>query len=174
MIEELSTQRLMLRPPCMDDAVAIASGLNNFNVTRFLTKVPFPYAEQDARDWISGLSEAPAGHRAFIVEKDDAGAIGVVGLENELGYWLAEPHWGHGYATEAAAAALVWYFGITDAESIGSGAHADNPASLNVQRKLGFEITGDRTDFSVSCNRDVRVVTTTLTRSAFRQRGYLS
>ena len=174
MIAELSTQRLTLRPPRMEDAAAITSGLNNFNVTRFLSKVSFPYTEQDARDWLASFSKAPPEHQAFAVTRDDAGLIGVVGLENELGYWLAEPYWGRGYATEAAAAALAWHFGTRNAESFGSAAYEDNPASLNVQRKLGFEITGERTDFCVSRQKEIRVITTTLTRSAFEEKGYLS
>ena len=174
MIEELSTKRLTLRSPRRGDAPSIAAGLGNFNVTRFLTKVPFPYTEQDAGDWIDRVSSYPPSQEAFVIEQDEAGVIGVIGLESELGYWLAEPHWGHGYATEAAAAALAWYFATVNAESIASGAHEDNPASLNVQRKLGFEITGERTDFSISRRQDVRIVRTTLTRAIFERKGYLS
>ena len=174
MTDAITTSRLTLRPPRPEDAPAIAAGIGNFNVTRFLTKVPFPYAVEDAQGWIAGLDTAPETHRAFVITRYELGPIGVVGLESELGYWLAEPYWGRGYATEAAAAALAWYFGATDAVSIGSGAHEDNPASLHVQDKLGFIVSGERSDFSVSRNKPVRVVTTTLTRAAFEAKGYLS
>jgi RimJ/RimL family protein N-acetyltransferase len=174
MTYEIETERLFLRAPRLGDASAIAKGLNNFNVARFLTKVPFPYAEQDAENWISSLSENAPEHRAFVVERDDTGVIGVIGLESELGYWLAESHWGNGYATEAAAATLHWYFDATRAESITSGAHEDNPASLNVQRKLGFEVTGNQTKFCVSRNTDILLVKTFLTRAAFERTGALS
>ncbi len=170
-IAGISTPRLYLRAPRRVDASAIATGLNNFNVTRFLTKVPFPFAASDALDWMSGLD---AEHIAFVVIHEGDGVIGVIGLENELGYWFAEPFWGQGYATEAAGAALDWYFSTTGATAIASGAHEDNPASLNVQKKLGFEITGSRTDFCRSRNHEVVVITTLLTQSAFARRGILS
>lgn len=143
-------------------------------MTRFLTRVPFPYAEADARNWIESLQDRVPTERAFVVARDGEGVIGAIGLKSELGYWFAEPYWGQGYATEAASAALEWYFDATNAKSITSGAHEDNPASLNVQRKLGFVVIGSKSAFSVSRNAEVRIVKTLLTRSTFTPRGTLS
>ncbi len=59
----------------------------------------------------------------------------------ELGYWIAKPFWGRGFATEACAAL------IDIARTLGlnclEGSHfLDNPASARVLEKLGFEPIG--------------------------------
>jgi RimJ/RimL family protein N-acetyltransferase len=174
MTEGIETKRLFLRSPCPTDAGAIAAGLGNFNVTRFLTRVPFPYAESDAVDWLSLVEAKKPEQREFVIEHAGDGVIGVIGFDSELGYWLAEPFWGRGLMTEAGAAALRWYFSTTDAQSIASGAHEDNPASLRVQHKLGFEVVGSEVRHSVSRGTDILHVVTSLTRESFAQKGYLS
>jgi RimJ/RimL family protein N-acetyltransferase len=174
MTYEIETERLFLRAPRMADAPAIARGLANYNVTRFLSRVPFPYDEDLAEAWISGLPDNRADHAVFVVEHGGAGVIGAVGVESELGYWFAEEHWGHGYATEAGRGILAWHFANIEAQSVPSAAHVDNPASLNVQRKLGFEIIGREKRLAVSRGEDVEHIDTLLTRSAFEQTGALS
>ncbi len=174
MIYEIETPRLLLRAPRMDDAADIAKGLDNYNVARVLSQVPYPYFEADAATWISGLEENRPEHAVFAIERRDVGLIGVISIEPELGYWLAEDHWGHGYATEAARAILTWHFANSDSDSVPCGAHHDNPASLNVQRKLGFVVTGREMRMAVSRREEVELVTTLLTREAFEQMGALS
>ena len=39
----LRTDRLVLRPAELHDAQAIADGLSDFEVTRWLARVPYPY-----------------------------------------------------------------------------------------------------------------------------------
>ena len=59
----------------------------------------------------------------------------------ELGYWIARPFWGCGYATEASIALIdiARALGIAQLE----GSHfLDNPASGRVLEKLGFQSTG--------------------------------
>ncbi|HEX4847198.1 MAG TPA: GNAT family N-acetyltransferase, partial [Novosphingobium sp.] len=72
--------------------------------------------------------------------------IGCVGLgevegEVELGYWFARPHWGKGYATEAARAVLRLAKVLGHREIV-AGHFIDNPASGKVLRKVGFVPTG--------------------------------
>jgi RimJ/RimL family protein N-acetyltransferase len=68
------------------------------------------------------------------IHRDSEGAL-------ELGYWIARPYWGLGFATEAARAVM----GIARATGLSplrAGHFADNPASGNVLRKIGFRFTG--------------------------------
>ena len=58
----------------------------------------------------------------------------------ELGWALRRSAWGHGYATEAAGAALGWCWQHLDPESVLSLIHPDNAASLRVARRLGFAV----------------------------------
>jgi RimJ/RimL family protein N-acetyltransferase len=56
-----------------------------------------------------------------------------------LGFWIAPDRQGRGYATEAARAVLAMHFAGPAAEAVRSGYFADNLASAQVHRKLGFE-----------------------------------
>lgn len=163
--------RLTLRRPVLDDAPAIAAGLNNFNVARWLGPVPFPYALADAHHWLGTLpaDQTPLACN-FAIELDGHGLVGCISHREEIGYWLAEPFWGRGLMTEAAEAVLAWQFenGI---EQIRSGIIAGNAASLNVQKKLGFVETGMSTMSSRPLGKDVDRIDTLLTRDAFLTAG---
>lgn len=160
----LVTKRLTLRPPALPDADDIAEGLSNWNVARMLGPVPFPYFPEDAEDWLAGPAARPEG-LVYTIHREKL--IGVVSLEGggsepRLGYWLAEPWHGHGYMTEAATALLDHAFATRVMTGVTSSVFADNPASLRLQEKLGFRITGARQIFSRSRDAMVDALTTRL------------
>jgi RimJ/RimL family protein N-acetyltransferase len=75
--------------------------------------------------------------------------IGFVGLNRtsfdahftpavEVGWRLARPYWGHGYATEAAAASLTFGFDQLVCEEIVSFTATVNDASRRVMQRLGM------------------------------------
>ena len=166
----LRTERLILRHPIAGDARPYAEGVGNYAVSHFLTPVPHPYTEAMAEDWLAKSPRSTPERAQFMIDLPDAGLIGAISLGNELGFWLNQQYWGRGYMTEAAAALVTWHFASTDSQSVLSGAHIDNPASLAVQTKLGFVETGRKMGFSQSRQRDIEHVVTTLTRSAFEER----
>ncbi|KKB07644.1 GNAT family N-acetyltransferase [Devosia chinhatensis] len=141
----LSTARLVLTAPKMAHAAAIAELCNNANVHKWIARLPFPYGLEDARFFIEQI--VPSDEEACYGLILDGALIGVVGLHllgdepAELGYWLGEPYWGHGYATEAAQA-LIAAARSAGATALGSRARTTNMASRNVLRKLGFVETG--------------------------------
>ena len=65
----------------------------------------------------------------------------VVRSMQALGYWIARPYWGLGFATEAARAVMSMAR-ATAVRDIRAAHFADNPASGNVLRKLGFNFSG--------------------------------
>ena len=142
------TPRLLLRPGWMEDASALAEAIGDPAILRNLTKAPSPYDVGDAREFLS-LPHDSRFPRLLAFSRT-CGAprlIGGCGLHlaedgaSELGYWIARPYWGLGFATEAASAVLSMAraAGIRD---IRAAYFADNPASGNVLRKLGFRYTG--------------------------------
>lgn len=154
----IRSQRLTMRPHRLADADAITGSLADFKVARMLSRVPQPYHREDALDWLvrqtSGLM--PDWHLA-ITTGDDV-HIGVVGVELRangwhLGYWLNRYYWDRGYMTEAAGTVLERFFRRMPDATVHSGAFADNLASLNIQRKLGFRIVDANEVFSVARNR---------------------
>jgi len=59
----------------------------------------------------------------------------------EMGYWIARPYWGRGFATEACSA-LVEIARTLGLARIEGSYFVDNPASGRVLQKLGFEALG--------------------------------
>lgn len=135
----IRTQRLVLVTPTLAHAPAIAALANNANVHKWMARLPFPYGLSDAEFFINEIVPEAASYAIL----RDGILIGIVGLHfadgqvPELGYWLGEPHWGHGYATEAAQA-LVAAAHAAGARALRSRALSDNHASRNVLGKAGF------------------------------------
>jgi len=146
---QIKTPRLVLRWLEQRDAKAVQAGCSNWNVARMLAKVPHPYPDGMAEDWISGHADERARGQGSAFAITLAGAvIGVVGIDRgtrdecELGYWLDEPYWGNGYATEAAQAAVTVGFADLGVGHINSGHFEDNAASGRVLLKCGFAYSG--------------------------------
>lgn len=142
------TPRLLLRPGWMEDAPALAEAIGDPAILRNLMRVPAPYSVEDARAFLT-LPQDPClpNLLAFTRTRGAPKLVGGGGIHRaedgtpELGYWIARPYWGLGFATEAARAVLSMAraAGIRD---IRSAHFADNPASGNVLRKLGFRYAG--------------------------------
>ena len=143
----LETRRLVLRPQRLSDAGSIAESLSDFEVTRMLARVPAPYHRQDALEWLILRTSGTLPDWDFAITDGDDTLIGVVSVdlrhgEWHLGYWLNRFYWGKGYMTEAVAAVGERFFRRMPGTALHSGVFADNPASLRVQEKLGFRVTG--------------------------------
>lgn len=163
----IQSQRLTMRPHRLADADAIAMSLGDFKVARMLSRVPQPYDRQDALDWLMRQTSGLLPDWNLAITTGDDVHIGVVGLELQrdgwhLGYWLNRYYWDRGYMTEAAGAMLERFFRRMPEAAIRSGAFADNLASLNIQRKLGFHITDASEAFSMARNRTVPMIETRL------------
>ena len=166
----LVTKRLTLRPPLEVDVDEITNNLSNPNIARMLGSAPQPYERSDALFWLNKVKQDRC---VYTLHRNRL--IGCVGVHEhpdhlELGYWLAQPVWGHGFATEAARAVLARAFRMFDADCILSGAVSDNVASLRVQEKLGFETMGHARRFFLSRSPDVETVRTQITRERFEER----
>jgi [ribosomal protein S5]-alanine N-acetyltransferase len=146
----LETGRLILRSPELGDAAAIAAALNDFDISKNLAVVPFPYTENDAYAFIARAADALGKGEAWcfvIRRKTDNALIGACGLHlkeggYELGYWIAKPHWRQGYATEAAHELAAFAFHDLKAENLRAGWYHDNGISGRILAGLGFKAEG--------------------------------
>ena len=145
------TERLLLRPVWPEDWEGIFGVIADAAVVRNLARAPWPYKECDAKAF--AMREHDAMHPNFLLTlptSEGSHVIGAAGIGPiperndgavELGYWIARPHWGQGYATEAAQG-VIEVARMLGHERLEASHHFDNPASGKVLRKLGFRPTG--------------------------------
>ena len=145
----LTTARLRLRQWREEDLAPFAALNADPQVMEFFPKV-LTRAESDA---VAGRIRdhfARHGFGLWAVEAPGAAAfVGFVGLAVpsfeahftpcvEIGWRLAREHWGHGYATEAATAALAFGFGDRALEEIVAFTVPANIPSRRVMGRLGM------------------------------------
>ena len=140
----IRSERLFLRPGWPEDWSELATRMGDESVTRHLARAPWPAGRE-----VLGAEQNPrCPHLLITLPTGDGSAlIGCVGLMPaesgiELGYWIASERWGQGYATEASRAVLSLARTLGHRRIVASH-FADNPASGNVLRKVGFRTTGE-------------------------------
>lgn len=145
----IETERLTLRHPQLDDDMS--AFVADEDVQRWTGGSAGETAQSVIELWVGRWQRNGIGQ--FIVELDGT-IIGRVGYivwdartwvtstyeragehaETELGWAILSTHWGHGYATEAARAALDW---AADRPRIISLIDPRNVRSIRVADKLG-------------------------------------
>ena len=155
---ELWTARLVLRRPRVADVHALVSLADNRRVAEMLARLPNPYEEKHAHAFIAMHSNATGSGAIYALTLAEPGKrpgigpasgqfIGVASLEPreqvlELGYWIGEPYWRQGFATEAAHALVDHAFRSTDVSALHAACRVINPASRRVIHKCGFQYAG--------------------------------
>lgn len=128
------------------DAESLVRHANNRKVWRNLRDTfPHPYTAHDAERWIRSTSGSiPETNFAIGVGDEAVGGIGIALREDvfrrsaEIGYWLGEPYWGRGIATEALKAITDYAFATFDLSRLYAGVFEWNPASMRVLEKAGY------------------------------------
>ena len=149
------TERLLLRPGWREDAPALFQAICDERVVRNLAQAPWPYELGHAEAFL-GRERAPLDMSCliFLRTRGAPRLIGGIGLqrresgEHELGYWIARPYWGLGFATEAGRAVVANARDSLRLKRLVSGHFVDNPASGRVLRKLGFRPVGSELRYS--------------------------
>jgi len=156
----LSTDRLRLRTPTPEDAEALYDLFADPEVMSGLGKEPVS-ALGEARamieDGIGGWRTDGVGPFILETAATERRVVGQAGLmiydvrgwtastwadagshaQPELGWALTRAHWGHGYATEAAASIREWAYSCRAVERLVSLISPDNVRSQRVAERLG-------------------------------------
>ncbi len=177
----LETRRLWLRWPRHADCAAILRLAGDKRVADMTATLPHPYPADEATRFVFKARKANALGRALrlaITPKAKPNQlIGMVGIEAPaedeadpfLGYWLGAPHWGRGFATEAARALLDAFFAYTGEARLAASARRDNVASRRVLEKCGFVAAGAREKEFPARGSVFEVVDLRLDRPAWRR-----
>jgi RimJ/RimL family protein N-acetyltransferase len=156
----LDTHRLCLRTPTSRDAESLYDLFADPEVMHGLNKLPIS-AIEEARAMIEQAvrSWRTDGLGPFVIETaaTDRQVVGQAGLmifdtrgwtpstwanagshaQPELGWALIRAHWGHGYATEAAAAIRDWAYEFRAIDRLVSLISPHNIRSQRVAQRLG-------------------------------------
>jgi [ribosomal protein S5]-alanine N-acetyltransferase len=115
------TDRLLLREFTMDDLEPLTALHLDPEVCRFIGLRTPEQTLNELKEWIAAYSSLGFAKWAVVL-RESREFLGRCGMtfetyerisEPELGWTFARAHWGHGYATEAASAAMKhWFHGL--------------------------------------------------------------
>ncbi|MBK1836318.1 GNAT family N-acetyltransferase [Azospirillum sp. YIM B02556] len=155
----VATSRLLLRAFRHEDVPRFLPLIGDWEVARWLARVPHPYGADDGHGWVE-LAARNFAERAALnllaVRTDDGAPIGGVGLQldcdrdreapgsAEIGYWVGTPYHRAGYGLEMVTAMLGAGFGPLGLPRIWAAADPDNLPSQALLLKAGFWQRGER------------------------------
>jgi ribosomal-protein-alanine N-acetyltransferase len=137
---------LELREFKQTDEELLVSYLNEADVTKYISaRLPQPYTKEAAAWWVStgskmGIVKAITNNGVLM------GSISAIVGEferqktAEIGYWLAKPFWGNGFASQALAEFSKALFLNTEIERLYAPVFEGNTASARVLEKCGFKL----------------------------------
>jgi [ribosomal protein S5]-alanine N-acetyltransferase len=139
-----------LRPWTLNDLNSLVKYANNKDIAKFMTDTfPHPYTEEAGRGFIAfATKDDPVHIFAIDINGEAVGGIGIhpqadIQRKNaELGYWLAEPFWGHKIMTRAVEQILDFAFKTYDINRVFARPFGTNIASQKVLEKAGFTLEG--------------------------------
>ncbi|ELR66832.1 putative acetyltransferase [Photobacterium marinum] len=149
----LTTERLILRPFQLSDAVKIQKLAGDVHVANGTVNIPHPYNDGMAGQWIgkhlAGWQSRTSAIYAITL-KSNASLMGCVGLHNieynnfdsskaQLGYWLGVPYWRQGYGTEAAKRLTEFGFKRLNLDLIYGQHFSRDPSPGKILQKIGME-----------------------------------
>ncbi len=143
----MRTNRLILRNWRPEDLAPFAQMTKDHQVMEFF---PATLNKEESDHLAQQFKELIDKHQYgfWAVELIEKGQfIGFIGLNNitfpeialEIGWRIAFPHWGKGYATEGAKAALDFAFNTLQAKEVVADAIPSNVRSRAVMKKLGMK-----------------------------------
>lgn len=147
--QALETERLILRRLSMEDFGALHRVFSDPITMKFW---PAPFTENETRRWISRAIhdyETLGFGRWALISKETGELIGDCGImrlevagetENDLGYIIHHPHWGNGYATEAAGACKRYALETSGLRRLAANMPVEHTASARVAEKIGMTL----------------------------------
>jgi RimJ/RimL family protein N-acetyltransferase len=148
----LRSSRLRLRPIDAGDAHQLYALHSSASVLRYWDAPPWRDPARAERFVLAcrQMQEEGTGARLGVDRLSDGAFLGWCSLTRwnpdyrsaVLGYCFHEMSWGHGYATEAARALLLWAFDTLDLNRVQAETDTRNRASARVLEKLGFVLEG--------------------------------
>jgi RimJ/RimL family protein N-acetyltransferase len=147
---DLGVEGWCLRAWREGDAPSLSKHAGNVNVWRWMSdRFPHPYTLDIAEHWVRrGHIDFGGDHWAIAIDGQAVGGAGIAPQDGplrcnaEIGWWLAEEHWGRGIVTRVAAALVARAFDNPQITRVFAPIHAGNQRSMRVAEKTGFVLEG--------------------------------
>ena len=143
-----------LSPSEAGDKYALAAHLNDEAVYNNTLKLPYPYTIDHAIKFLQYCEDQKVKFgkdMEWRIRDANGNAVGGVSLlgkyevgshKDEIGYWLARPHWGKGVMALALKEFCDYAFREYDLARLEANVFAHNAASKRVLEKAGFDYEG--------------------------------
>ncbi|MFD3283849.1 GNAT family N-acetyltransferase [Alteromonas macleodii] len=132
----------MFREFNLEDSSIIVALLNDADVSKWTSHIPFPYTENDAISWLKKQENSLRKPLAIEIENKLVGCISYWHLDSlttEVGYWIGKSFWGKGIATTAVSSLLDSTIFPTTPK-VAAKVAAENIGSQRVLEKCGFKV----------------------------------
>jgi ribosomal-protein-alanine N-acetyltransferase len=147
--ESLTTPRLLLRKPRLEDAPLIFVGYaQEPEVTRYLTFRPHRNVKE-SEEAVERFIEAWRSGKSYcwlIFRRDSSELVGAISARQDqginLGYLLARPFWGQGFMSEALEAIVKWALSNPLVLRVWAVCDLENEASARLLERNGFHQEG--------------------------------
>lgn len=169
----LATDRLTLRPLEEKDARLMTSLANDKRVAERLKHLPHPYTLEDAHKFITFTQDEIQKGSSIslaIIRRADQTFMGVIGLKEELGFWLGHAFWGQGYGKEAMKGLVQFAFFALQQKSMKTSSLVDNSPSRRIFEGLGFSQIGTKEMTSLGYRGTKPVINYALSRKDYIER----
>lgn len=149
-LQNTVSDKVRLRELKITDKKKLSELANNKNIwDNVRDYFPHPYTEENAIEFIN-LCNKEDPKVTFAIEYDNnlAGVIGLVmqtdiyRLSAEIGYWIGEPFWKKGIATNAVRLMVDYGFNSLQLKRIYTGVFDYNKTSQRILEKNGFKLEG--------------------------------
>lgn len=147
--ERITLLPIRLRPFTLDDAPRVQLLAGDPAVAETTALIPHPYGSGMAEKWIAthqGERDRGIAFVYAITRAEDGLLVGAIEArpvadeQENLGFWIGTPYWGHGFATSAARAMVALSFSYLECDQMTASHLARNPASGRVMEKCGLTL----------------------------------
>jgi len=124
--------------------------INDQDIYKNTLKIPYPYKEKDAEEWIDFVEKTKMGDgvlKHWTIKNEIDELIGGIGFhskyglhshKDEIGYWLGKPFWNKGIMTDVVQKVCEIGFTEFNLLRIEATVFKNNIASKKVLLKTGF------------------------------------
>ena len=167
MLEQLTTERLLLTPVEQTDLPFVFEGLSHPEVVPFYgVRFDTLEATKSQMDWYAKSMENGTGGTWKIIENESRQSIGIIAFYHykkehrkaETGFWLLPQYWKKGYASEALRAVNHFCYHQENIHRLEAFVEVENFASSRVLEKCGYQLEGTMRDCEVKNARFISLL----------------